>query len=107
MPIANIDATSTFAPEKMQKNGLFASDQLFCDVYCLEPGQEQRVHVHQESDKIYHVFDGAGVFTLGDEESEQVAGDVIHSPAGIAHGVANRSAARLRCLVVIAPPPRH
>ncbi len=91
----------------MQKNGLFASEQLFCDVYCLEPGQEQRVHAHAESDKIYHVLDGVGIFTLGDEAIEQSAGDVIHAPAGIAHGVRNASANRLRCLVVMAPPPKH
>ena len=107
MPTANIDAAAKFSPEKMQKNGLFASEQLFCDVYCLEPGQEQRVHAHAESDKIYYVLDGIGVFTLGDEAVEQTAGDIIHAPAGIAHGVANRSSTRLRCLVVMAPPPQH
>jgi quercetin dioxygenase-like cupin family protein len=107
MTTANIDRAAKFSREKMQKNGLFASEQLFCDVYCLEPGQEQRVHAHAESDKIYYVLDGIGVFTLGDEESEQTPGDVIHAPAGIAHGVRNDSTSRLRCLVVMAPPPKH
>jgi quercetin dioxygenase-like cupin family protein len=107
MPIANIDAASKFSPEKMQKNSLFASDQLFCDVYCLEPGQEQRVHAHDGSDKIYYVIEGRGMFTLGEQSSEQTAGDVVHAPAGIDHGVRNDSSARLRCLVVMAPPPKH
>ena len=66
MPTANIDAASKFSSEKMQKNSLFASDQLFCDVYCLEPGQEQRVHAHAGSDKIYYVLEGSGVFTLSE-----------------------------------------
>ena len=87
MPIANIDAASKFSLEKMQKNALFASDQLFCDVYCLEPGQEQRVHAHDGSDKIYYVLEGSGVFTLGEDSSEQSAGDIVHAPAGIDHGV--------------------
>ena len=107
MPIANIDAASKFSLEKMQKNSLFASDQLFCDVYCLEPGQEQRVHAHDGSDKIYYVLEGSGVFTLGEDSSEQSAGDVVHAPASIDHGVRNDSSARLRCLVVMAPPPQH
>lgn len=107
MPFANTDAASNFSPEKMQKNSLFASDQLFCDVYCLEPGQAQRVHAHEGSDKIYYVLEGTGVFTLGDEAHEQSPGDVIHAPAGLDHGVSNQSSARLRCLVVMAPPPQH
>ena len=107
MPTSNIETASTFSPEKMRKNALFASDHLFCDVYCLEPGQEQRVHAHDASDKIYYVLDGVGIFTLGDESIEQSAGDVIHAPAGIEHGVTNQSSVRLRCLVVMAPPPTH
>ncbi len=107
MPTANIDAASKFSPEKMQKNSLFASEQLFCDVYCLEPGQEQRVHAHDVSDKIYYVLEGRGIFTLGEDSSEQTAGDVVHAPAGVEHGVANQSNSRLRCLVVMAPPPGH
>ena len=107
MPTANIDATSKFSAEKMQKNSLFASDQLFCDVYCLEPGQEQRVHAHAGSDKIYYVLEGSGVFTLGEKSNEQTAGDIVHAPAGIEHGVRNKSTDRLRCLVVMAPPPSH
>ena len=107
MPINNVNTASHFSSDKMQKNSLFTSDHLFCDVYCLEPGQEQHVHTHSESDKIYYVLEGNGSFTLGDNISEQKPGDIVYAPANVAHGVANKSGGRLRCLVLMAPPPNH
>ena len=107
MPISNINTASHFSSDKMQKNSLFMSDHLFCDVYCLEPGQEQHVHTHSESDKIYYVLEGTGTFTLGHNVSAQKSGDIVYAPANVAHGVANKSRDRLRCLVLMAPPPNH
>jgi oxalate decarboxylase/phosphoglucose isomerase-like protein (cupin superfamily) len=46
----------SFAEEKMQKNALFDSARLFYDVYCLLPGQAQKVHAHDASDKVYYVL---------------------------------------------------
>ena len=107
MPINNVNSASHFSSDKMQKNSLFMSNHLFCDVYCLEPGQEQHVHTHSGSDKIYYVLAGNGTFTLGDNISEQKPGDIVYAPANVAHGVANKSGDRLRCLVLMAPPPNH
>ena len=39
------DAMS-FSAEKMKKNGVFETEQFFCDTYCFEPGQEQKAHSH-------------------------------------------------------------
>ena len=57
-----------FSEEKMRKNSLFDSPRLFYDVYCLLPGQHQKVHAHENSDKVYYVLEGTGRFTVGDEE---------------------------------------
>jgi hypothetical protein len=35
-----------FSAEKMKKNGLFATERFFCDVYAFEPGQSQGGHRH-------------------------------------------------------------
>ena len=54
MKISRWDASAqSFAAEKMQKVGLFASDSFFLDLYCLEPGQSQKAHAHEGSDKVY------------------------------------------------------
>jgi len=39
-------ARKTFSSEKMQKVNLFETDNLFCDLYCLRPGQAQKPHTH-------------------------------------------------------------
>jgi quercetin dioxygenase-like cupin family protein len=94
-----------FAGEKMQKVGLFASERFFCDVYCLEPGQEQRPHAHDGSDKVYLVVEGSGRFRVGDEERTLAAGEATLAAPGEVHGIANDSGARLVVLTFMSPPP--
>jgi oxalate decarboxylase/phosphoglucose isomerase-like protein (cupin superfamily) len=64
---ADVHAQARFAAEKMTKNNLFTTDRLFCDVYCFEPGQEQKAHSHAGSDKVYYVLSGTAVVRIGDE----------------------------------------
>ena len=94
-----------FSPEKMAKVNLFETERMFCDVYCLEPGQEQRLHSHNGADKIYAVLEGAGTFRVGPEERELGPETVILAPSGVEHGVRNVSASRLILLVFMAPNP--
>lgn len=90
---------------KHYKATLFNGAHQMIGVNCLEPGQEQPVHDHTHADKVYIVMDGAGWFTVGDEQQEAGPGAVIFAPAGVPHGVENRADARLTLLVSIAPPP--
>ena len=53
-----------FSPEKMQKVNLFSTSELFLDVYCLEPGQKQKAHVHESSSKVYIVLEGHARVTV-------------------------------------------
>ena len=41
-----MSAFRRFAADKMQKVNMFETPQMFCDVYCLEPGQAQKAHAH-------------------------------------------------------------
>ncbi|MBI4526224.1 MAG: cupin domain-containing protein [Deltaproteobacteria bacterium] len=100
------DATR-FAPEKMQKNNLFKTERMYCDLYCFEPGQVQAPHVHEESDKIYFVVDGRGLFQIGEDEMELGAEEIAIAPSGQKHGVSNRGPERLVLLVFMAPKPAH
>ena len=94
-----------FSEEKMRKNSLFDSPYLFYDVYCLLPGQYQKVHAHENSDKVYYVLEGAGRFTVGDEEKDLSRGHAVLAPAGVPHGVRNTFAENLILLVTMAPKP--
>ena len=70
----------SFSEEKMKKNSLFDSPYLFYDAYCLLPGQGQKVHAHEGSDKIYYVLEGTGRFTIGDEEEDLGEGHTVYDP---------------------------
>jgi len=105
MPFARLSDLVHFSPEKMQKNPILDCPQMVADVYCLEPGQEQRVHAHAGEAKMYCVVDGRGDFTIGDASRTLAAGEIAWSPAGVVHGVRNAYAERLTVLVVMAPNP--
>jgi quercetin dioxygenase-like cupin family protein len=101
----DVFAAAQFAPEKMQKTNLYETPNFFCDVYGLEPGQEQKPHAHDEADKIYYVLEGHGTFLVGTEEQELGQHQIVLAPAGASHGVRNNSAARLTLLVFMSPHP--
>ena len=97
--------TTHFSTEKMQKVNLFASSNMCCDIYCLEPGQLQKVHSHNGNDKIYYVIEGTGEFTVGKDVQILRAGQIVCAFSGEPHGVENTSQKRLVCLVFMAPNP--
>jgi mannose-6-phosphate isomerase-like protein (cupin superfamily) len=98
------DAAS-FSEEKMQKNVLFDSEHLFYDLYCLLPGQVQKVHAHDGSDKVYYVLRGTGRFTVGEEEEDLGIGHAVIARAEEQHGVRNEGGEELVLLVTMAPRP--
>ncbi len=89
----------------MQKNALFDSPHLFYDTYCLLPGQSQKVHAHDGSDKVYYVLEGTGHFTVGGEEEDLSRGRAVIARAGDPHGVSNDTDENLVLLVTMAPRP--
>jgi mannose-6-phosphate isomerase-like protein (cupin superfamily) len=107
MEIRTILDARRFAPEKMQKVNLFFTSHLLLDVYCFEPGQSQKVHVHEKSTKFYIVLEGRGRFEVKGEIQDLGPGQAVLAPPGEAHGVENRSDERLVLLVGMAPPPEH
>lgn len=105
MEIRRLDQLIRFSDEKMQKIPLFDSAKYFCDLYCLRPGQDQRVHSHAESDKIYFVLRGKGLFHIGGEERELNPGEMVIARPGQDHGVRNAAAEDLVLLVFMTPRP--
>jgi quercetin dioxygenase-like cupin family protein len=89
----------------VSKATLFRSEHLLLGLNGLGPGAEQAVHAHEGQDKFYHVLEGRGRFTVGDEVSEAGPGEVVWAPAGVLHGVMNNGTERLILLVGIAPAP--
>ena len=94
-----------FSSEKMKKNNVFQTERFFCDIYCFEPGQDQKGHVHGHQDKVYVVLEGQGTFQVGTKQQVLVAGQGTMAPAGQEHGVKNHTNERLKVLVFVAPNP--
>lgn len=98
---------AAFSDEKMKKVNLFDSPRMFCDVYCLRPGQSQKDHDHAANDKVYHVLTGTPTIRIGDERRVMQPGHTAVAPAGVIHGVVNESDHNATLLVVMAPNPER
>jgi quercetin dioxygenase-like cupin family protein len=103
--IKQISAYTGAKEEKFYKTTLFRAETLLLGLNCLEPGQVQKPHTHDDQDKFYYVVEGSGRFWLGEERVTAVTGEVVWAPAGLLHGVENEGDGRLTLLVGIAPAP--
>lgn len=92
-------------PDKHYKATLFLGTHLMVGLNCLDPGQNQPIHEHSSSDKVYIVMEGRGWFTIGEETREAGPGDCVWAPSGVRHGIENRGSERLSVIIGIAPPP--
>jgi quercetin dioxygenase-like cupin family protein len=104
LPIQRLDVRR-YDPAKMQKINLFETPRFFCDVYCLEPGQAQKPHRHDESDKVYAVLEGEVRASVGEQSSLLGPGDAVLAPGGVDHALENHGPARAAVLVFMAPRP--
>ena len=91
--------------DKFFKTTLYRAESLMVGLNCLEPGQVQKPHTHEDQDKFYYIVEGNGRFWLGEERATATAGDIVWAPAGLRHGVENNGDGRLTLLVGIAPAP--
>ena len=107
MNVKDLRRLARFSAEKMQKVNLFESPRFFCDLYCLRPGQSQKVHSHAANDKIYLVLRGEVKATIGSETRSLREGEAVLAAAGEPHGISNDSPGPAVCLVFMAPHPGH
>ena len=105
METTRVSDAVAFSEEKMKKNALFDSPHFFYDAYCLLPGQSQKVHAHEGSDKVYYVLRGTGRFSVGEEKRDLGEGNAVIARAGDPHGVSNETQDDLVVLVTMAPRP--
>ncbi len=103
MDIKTVAKLAAYSDEKMKKVSLFSTARVMNDLYCLEPGQKQKVHAHAGEDKLYYILEGAGSVTVGETESPIGAGQIVIAPAGEPHGLSNGDGGRMNVLVFMAP----
>jgi mannose-6-phosphate isomerase-like protein (cupin superfamily) len=98
-----IEAAVRFAPEKYQKVSLFETAQTALDVYCLLPGQSQKLHSHKGTDKIYVIWQGTGTVQIGDEIRRLEPGEAALARPDVPHAIQNDGSEPLVALVFQAP----
>lgn len=71
------------------------------------PGAATHLHVHRDTQEVYHVTAGEGLMRLGAERFAIAPGDTVRILPGTPHGLKNTGPAPLVVLCACAPPYRH
>ncbi len=95
---------ATFSAGTGTKVDLVRGDKMFLGLNCFEPGQRQRVHRHEGSDKFYLIVSGKARFSVGEDEFEAGTGALVWAPAGVPHGVLT-ALERTVMMIGMSPPP--
>jgi mannose-6-phosphate isomerase-like protein (cupin superfamily) len=66
-------------------------------------GGETLLHRHLKSDEIYHILEGDGRMSLGDDEFDVTDGDTIYIPSGTPHRIRNAGSIPLRIFCFSCP----
>lgn len=103
MDFTTFDRNCRFSPDKYQKVSLFQTDQTAMDLYCLEPGQSQKLHSHKGTDKYYVIWQGQAVVQIGDEIRNMGPGEAALARPGVDHSISNQGAGPVVALVFQAP----
>lgn len=103
MDFRSIGPASRFSAEKYQKVNLFETERSAVDIYCLQPGQMQKLHSHAGTDKYYVVWEGRATVQIGPEVRELGPGEAALARPGVDHSISNQSEAPLVALVFQAP----
>jgi mannose-6-phosphate isomerase-like protein (cupin superfamily) len=76
---------------KMLMNGMHLEGEWNCVEYVvIEPGASVGEHVHVRTEEIYYILSGRAVVTMDGAEMDAGPGDLITTPIGSAHSIANR-----------------
>lgn len=73
----------------------------------VEPGARTVLHRHALTEEIYHITEGEGLMTLGEQRFPVAAGDTICIAPGTPHCIANAGAGPLKILCACSPAYAH
>lgn len=103
MDFQSVAANQRFSEEKYQKVSLFETPLTALDVYCLLPGQSQKLHNHKGNDKYYLVWEGRATVQIGEEVRVLGPGEAALARPGVDHAISNQGDQRVVAIVFQAP----
>ena len=72
-------------------------------ISCYQPMAHVAEHVHKTQEQVYHVLEGEGLLTLGDERRLMRRHDYVFVPPGVRHSFTSTGLVPLVFLVVTTP----
>lgn len=100
------EALQTFSQSGFVRKRIWQTDKLHCNLYCFEPGQQNSLHRHPESDEVVLCLEGEGIIVVGTEQRAIKAGETVLVPMNTPHGYINTSRdSRMIISVVQCPLP--
>ncbi|MEK9721928.1 MAG: cupin domain-containing protein [Rhodospirillaceae bacterium] len=79
------------------------SRQIDYRISTYQPMAYVELHSHKVQEQVYHVIDGEGLMTIGDEKTVVRKHDVIFLPPGHPHAIENTGLGDLTFIVVTTP----
>jgi len=73
----------------------------------IKPGQTTRLHLHRQTEEIYHITHGRGRMTLADKIFKVDVGDSICIPPDSPHCIENTGSTDLHLLCMCSPAYSH
>src|SRR4029450_8748045 len=92
-----------FDERRMAKHRVFETDRTLNDLYCLDPGQEQLLHVHDDADKVLVVMAGRVLVRVDDDTAEAAQDGAALAPAGSKHALKSLGPDPAVLLVFVGP----
>ena len=92
-----------FDERRLAKHRVFETDRTLTDLYCLDPGQEQLLHVHDDADKVLVVMAGRVLVRVDDDSTEAAQYEAVLAPAGSKHALKNLGPDPAVLLVFVGP----
>lgn len=100
----NLRTTQQFSSRGFVRQRVWQSDQLHCNIYCFEPGQQNSLHRHPVSDEVVFCWEGEGIIVVEGDHSPFVAGETVFVPKNTPHGYVNTSQNRRMMITVVQCP---
>lgn len=99
-----LEALKAFSGAGFMRRRVWQTDNLHCNIYCFEPGQQNRLHRHPVSNEIVFCWEGEGVVVVGEEQAPIRAGETVLVPVNVPHGYINTSKDRRMIITVVQCP---
>ena len=94
-----------FSPETVNRETVFETDRMWCEMLCLDRNQSVGPVTDQDSDAVFTVLAGEAVFHVDGRRKRLEQYGAVLVPAGSELTVTNASVDPLVLWLVAAPPP--